>query len=185
MTNLQVTELDRGLLEGVGGPGGERARVDLAVLPVWTDERPLQGLAGLMDWRAAGALSDLIRTRFCDGEAGKSVLLPGERRLPAERLVLVGMGRAEGFDEERAREAARRVVDVVAGLKPRDVLLALPTGEGERAPVEALMEEVADQLRGRAQDGPERTTWWMVAEPGLVPRLRALLEGPPRAAEEA
>ncbi len=184
MNGLQVTALDRGLLAGVHGEAGGRVRVDLAVLPVWTDERPLQGFTGYMDWRMSGRLSDLIRTRFCDGEKGQSVLLPGERRLPADRLVLVGLGPSEGFDDERARHAGRRIVTVAGALRPRDVLLALPVSSAERGPIETLVREVAGEVPQLAHDGPDPATWWMVADPGQVGRLRALLEGPPRAAEE-
>jgi hypothetical protein len=117
------------------------------------------------------------------GSHGEAVLLPGDRRLPARRIVLVGLGPARSFDEAEARRAGQHMVEVAARLGPRDVLLALPTTEIDRPAVEAMLEGVTGGLSGVAED--EAGTWWVVAEAGHAGRLRALLEGPPRAAEEA
>src|SRR5436190_1879228 len=76
-TDIVIAPLTRALLDGVDdGSAGARRRVDLAVLPFFEDERPLQGLAGLVDWRIGGGLSALLRAGFCTGATGEAVLLP-------------------------------------------------------------------------------------------------------------
>lgn len=149
--DIAVAPLSRALLEGVDdGSGGPRRRVDLAVLPFFEDERPLQGLAGLVDWRTGGSLSALLREGFCRGAAGETVLLPGRRTLPMERLVLLGLGPSRAFDRAAAEAAGERLVAVVEGLRPADVLVAMPGRAPERAVVEAVFDGLTRALALRA-----------------------------------
>src|SRR5690606_19534990 len=61
-----VEPLERAVLDGVrefeADPG--RTRVELGLVPVFADERPLVGLAGLIDWRSSGRLSAVLRSGF-------------------------------------------------------------------------------------------------------------------------
>lgn len=189
---LSVSPLERELLGGVVTDPelpDARHRLDVGVLPFFEDERPLQGLAGFVDWRTGGRLSGLLRRGFCSGRPGEAVLMPGVRTLPARRWVLLGLGRSEGFGEQRAHESARAIVSVVMRLRPSDVLMAMPGRVPERAAVEEVFRGLTAGLRAHARDdarardlGPAR--WWVVAESRHVARLRRLLEGPPRAAGE-
>jgi Cytosol aminopeptidase family, N-terminal domain len=149
--DIAVAPLTRALLEGVDdGSGGPRHRVDLAVLPFFEDERPLQGLAGLVDWRTGGSLSALLRRGFCTGAAGEAVLLPGRPTVPMDRLVLLGLGPSRGFDRAAAEAAGERLVTVVEGLVPREVLVAMPGRASERAVVEAVFDGLTRALAMRA-----------------------------------
>lgn len=145
--DIEVAPLSRALLDGVDdGSGGPRRRVDLAVLPCFEDERPLQGLAGLVDWRTSGSLSMLLRSGFCTGAAGEAVLLPGGRELPMERIVLLGLGPSGEFARAEAEATGERLVALVDGLAPRDVLVAMPGRAPERAVVEAVFDGLTRAL---------------------------------------
>lgn len=149
--DIVVAPLARALLEGVDdGSGGPRRRVDLGVLPIFEDERPLQGLAGLVDWRTGGRLSALLRSGFCTGAASEAVLVPGCRTLPVERLVLLGLGPSRAFDRAAAERAGERLVALVEGLRPDDVLVAMPGRASERAVVEAVFDGLTRALALRA-----------------------------------
>lgn len=151
---VHVEALERALLDGVKSDGvdlhellsdggseqGGRVRVDLGLVPVFSDERPLLGLAGLIDWRGSGRLSALIRSGFCTATAGEQLLLPCDRRLPIDRLVLVGLGARASFDDAQARAVARQLVKISTGLQARSVLIALPTRGIDRALTEAVFE---------------------------------------------
>ncbi|MBK8236468.1 MAG: hypothetical protein IPK74_13000 [Deltaproteobacteria bacterium] len=139
---LRIEALGRALFDGVDVGEGVRRRVDLGVLLHCEDERPLRGLAALVDWRCSGALSGLLRSGFCTGEPGESVLLPGRRDLPAERWLLFGMGRQDALDPARAKALAERAVACALRLRPRDVLLALPGGNEERELAEAMLSAI-------------------------------------------
>lgn len=146
---LRIERLGRGLLDGVALREGEpRTRVDLGVLAFFADERPLRGLAALVDWRTAGALSSLLRRGFCTGVAHELVLLPGRHDLPIERIVLLGLGPRADLDPDGARRAALDMVAMALRLRPRDVLFALPSGGEERELAEALLAGVVTGLGG-------------------------------------
>ncbi|MHB8421027.1 MAG: macro domain-containing protein [Myxococcales bacterium] len=70
----------------------DRAAVDALVLFVGDEERPLQGLGGLCDWRLCGALSRTLASGWYRGSAGEALLTPTGRRLGASRLFMFGVG---------------------------------------------------------------------------------------------
>jgi hypothetical protein len=100
------------------------------VLPFFSDERPLRGAAGLCDWRLCGRLSRLLQTSRVAGKLGESTLYPpnvsGAKRLPFQRLLLVGLGAADRFDEKAAHEASRLIADKMAKLGPTRYALVPP-----------------------------------------------------------
>lgn len=146
---LRIERLGRDLYDGVARqPGEPRHRVDLAILACFEDERPLRGLAALVDWRTAGAVSRLLREGFCTGRAHELVLLPGRRDLPADRIVLVGLGPRAALDPTAARQAATDAVAMALRLSPTDVLFALPSGGEDRELSEALLGGVVVGLGG-------------------------------------
>lgn len=163
---------------------------DVCLLPWFEDERPLSGLLGLFDWRRSGTLSTLARDGVATGRWDESVLLPAGPTLPASRLVLLGCGRRERFDEAAAEEIGRRAVRVAAGLRPQSVVLALPTAVADRDVIESLFLGVLQQLDARGNDPAEVMTtpahrWWVVVEERYIARLRRLFDGPLRAAVES
>lgn len=142
-----IEALQRAVLDGVHEFEGEpdRIRVDLGLIPVFADERPLQGLAGLMDWRRSGRISGLVRSGFCTGAAGERVLMPGSPGLPVERVVLVGLGPRGEFDKDAARRVAGDLVATATGLGAERVLVALPS-HAERRPAELLFAALTEAI---------------------------------------
>jgi Cytosol aminopeptidase family, N-terminal domain len=174
---VHVEPLVRALLDGVQEPRDatgratgepvivDRLRVDLGVVPVFSDERPLLGLAGLIDWRGSGCLSKLVRSGFCSlgyggqggqGEQGEQVLLPCDRRLPVDRLVLVGLGPREHYDEARARALAEQSVRVALGLQSSTVLIALPSHGKDRTLTEVAFQSLISTIHDRERADQER-----------------------------
>ena len=186
-----VEPLGRALLSGVPafveeGEPPRRCSIDLGIVPLFSDERPLTGLAGFFDWRSSGMLSRLLRTQWCTGGLGETVLMPARRTLPVARIVVFGLGRSALFDAQEARRAASAMVAVAQRLSPRDVMLAMPGKGQERAIVEAVFDAALTALRahgseGEASDARARE-WWVIADPRHVARLKRVLDGPPRAA---
>src|SRR5512133_3223020 len=54
-------------------------------------ERPLQSLAGWVDWRLCGALSRALRDGFYDGGEREALLLPSAGRIGAARVFFFGL----------------------------------------------------------------------------------------------
>jgi hypothetical protein len=76
------------------------------------EERPLQGLAGLVDWRLAGALTRALAGGLYAAAPGEALLLPSTGRLPAARVVVQGL--AAGGGEAGFAAAVSRLAGVVA-----------------------------------------------------------------------
>ncbi len=121
------------------------------VLPFFADERPLRGAAGLCDWRLCGRLSRLLQGGRLDGKFAEATLYPPGRRLPFSRLVLFGLGPGDGFDEKRAREAARKILDVVARLNVKRYAVAPPGRSTGRLSARRAIELYLDEAHAAAR----------------------------------
>lgn len=96
-------------LEFARGPA-DAIQADIVVAGFFSDDRPLRGAAGRLDWRLCGQLSDLLASGFLDGEAGGAVLLPGSGPIRATRVLLLGLGKRREFSLDRAEEAMRDAI---------------------------------------------------------------------------
>ena len=104
----------------------DEAPRDCLVLPVFKDDRPLRGAAGLADWRLCGRLSRLIKANRATAEAGETLLLPPGRRLRFARVLWFGLGDAKGYSDERFRK------DLALDPRRRGQGAASPTGRSRR-----------------------------------------------------
>ena len=84
------------LFEGVEAPGGATGSVDAAL---------------------GGAIRNLIAAGDFDGKTGATALLYTDGKLPAPRVLVVGLGKAEKFDLHAARKAAATAYKALAKLK--------------------------------------------------------------------
>jgi hypothetical protein len=73
-------------------PAIDASASDAVALFVRKGERPLQGLAGLCDWRLCGALSRVVCSGFFQGTLGETLLMPGAGRIPSARVFVFGVG---------------------------------------------------------------------------------------------
>ena len=62
------------------------------IAAVTTDERPMRGLLGLLDWRFEGQISELFRKKFVTGAPGECTYIPVTRAGKTYHLVLLGIG---------------------------------------------------------------------------------------------
>jgi hypothetical protein len=114
-------------------------RYEAVALPFFEDERPLRGAAGLCDWRLCGRLSAILAGGRVTGALGEVTLLPARPRLPFDKMLLVGCGPREGFDEQRFRDVTTATFEAAAGLRLRNLALSLPgRGAGRVAAGEAM-----------------------------------------------
>ena len=128
----------------------ESAR-DCLVLPVFRDDRPLRGAAGLADWRLCGRLSRLIKANRATADAGETMLLPPGRRLRFKRVMWFGLGDTKGYNEDRFRKDLAWILGVVTRAGVADWSLQLPGRAsgliGARRAIEIILEDqlLADQ----------------------------------------
>lgn len=72
-------------------------RIDTLMLLLSDDERPLQGVAGLVDWRMCGRLTELLVSGAITGARGERVLTHTVGRLPVQRVIVFGCGPQDGM----------------------------------------------------------------------------------------
>jgi hypothetical protein len=99
---------------------------EVIIAAVTSDERPLHGLAGLLDWRLAGRISTLIERGFVTGDVAEVVLVPGKPKLPFDKVLLFGVGERAGFSEPVYRVVVERMLSTLEGLRARSAVVELP-----------------------------------------------------------
>jgi hypothetical protein len=141
--------------------------VELLACSVWSDQRPMRGVAGLLDWRLAGALSRLARKGFLAGELGELLFVPGRPRLRFEKVLVFGLGARSGFGEGTFREVLAHLLRALEGLRVRRAVVELP-GRAERlVEAERARELVLESLGG----SEENDVWWLVEPPEAQRRM--------------
>jgi Cytosol aminopeptidase family, N-terminal domain len=123
----------------------DEAKRDALVLPVFKDDRPLRGAAGLADWRMCGRLSRLVKGNKATAEQGESLLLPPGRRLPFARVFWFGLGDAKGYSDERFKKDVKWILDVITKAGISDWAVQLPGRAsgliGARRAIEIVLDE--------------------------------------------
>jgi hypothetical protein len=118
---------------------------DCLVLPVFKDDRPLRGAAGLADWRLCGRLSRLLKSSKATAEAGETMMLPPGRRLRFRRVLWFGLGDAKGYTDDRFRKDVAWIRKVLEDASATDWALQAPGRAsgliGARRAVELMLED--------------------------------------------
>jgi hypothetical protein len=99
---------------------------DTLIVPLPSDERPLRGEAGLVDWRVCGAISEQLVSGYVTAKRGEVVLLPAPRPLAATRLLLVGLGPGRRLQGKGLQRAISLACDKILSLRAGLGLVALP-----------------------------------------------------------
>lgn len=114
------------LLQGAAEPGGATAAVDAA---------------------AGGVVRRALRRGDFTGKRGECLLLyPEAADAPMERVLVVGLGAAEGFDAEAAREVGGAIARQIRALKVKEAATVLH-GADEGAAVEDLARGLAEGIQ--------------------------------------
>lgn len=124
----------------------DEASAEIIVCSVFRDERPLRGLAGLLDWRLAGRLSRLARESFLKGETGETLALPVRPRLPFDKAIVVGLGPLASFNDGVCEKAIGRLFDALAGLRAKKAIVELPGRGADAIRAERAAEIFVDVL---------------------------------------
>jgi hypothetical protein len=138
----------------------DEANVELCACTIWSDERPIRGFAGLLDWRLAGRLSALLKSGFLRGELGETLLLPGKPNLLFEKVLLVGLGPRSGFGDGTFRRSLVRIARTLEGIGVRRAVVELPgRASGAIEPEHAITLTI--ECLGAST---EHDAWWLVED---------------------
>ena len=138
----------------------DEVNVELCACGIWSDERPMRGLAGLLDWRLGGRLSALLKSGFVEGELGESLLVPGKPDVTFEKVLVLGLGSKSGFGDGTFRQSVAKIAHTLEGMRVRRAVVELPgRASGMIAPDHAITLAL-DCLAG----SPEHEAWWLVED---------------------
>ncbi|HEY2370215.1 MAG TPA: M17 family peptidase N-terminal domain-containing protein [Polyangiaceae bacterium] len=149
----------------------DTATAEVIACSAFQDERPLRGLAGLLDWRLAGRLSVLAKNDFLTGAEGEIVLVPGRPYVRFEKILVLGIGPRATFDDGVVRRVLAKLVSALEGLKVRRALVEVPgRPSGKLEPGRA-----AELLLECAENALEDEMWTLVddeaAEKSMAQKL--------------
>jgi len=124
----------------------DRMSADTFAVCLFEEDKPPRGLAGLLDWRLCGRLSDLLVQEQVTGRFREALLLPGYERVPTHRVCVYGLGARSEFTAARAREASWFIADSLHKLRATSFIGSLPgspsTAVAPRARMELFLEEL-------------------------------------------
>jgi hypothetical protein len=127
---------------------------DAMCLCLHSEDWPLKGLPGLVDWRVFGHLSRLAQSGWITCKHGEVMLMPLDGRLPFERLFVIGMGSStNGIDRGRVATGLHGMFDALGKLRIHSAVLHLP-GRPDGLPADVAMRIVLD-VAARHQDHDE------------------------------
>jgi leucyl aminopeptidase len=123
----------------------QQTDADAVVVNLFKGVRQPGGATGAVDKALGGAISELIAGGDFKGKLGETAVLYPRGAIPPRRVVLVGLGEAEGFDLEKVRKASaaaakkakqlgvKRLATIVhgagiGGLEPQDAAQATVEG---------------------------------------------------------
>jgi Cytosol aminopeptidase family, N-terminal domain len=99
---LRLTSPDLATVESAPG--------ELLSFAAYTNEVPLQGIGGMVDFRLASRISRLWDGCFFGAAAGELLLLPGGIKLAFSHILVVGCGQREPLSQGVARDHYGRVM---------------------------------------------------------------------------
>ncbi|MBC7792585.1 MAG: peptidase M17 [Clostridia bacterium] len=157
--NRKRSKVIPGTLDGLDAWMG-----DAIGLFIFSDVKPLAGVAGFVDWRACGALSRTLEGHNFEGARGESMLLSAKMRSSYRRLFVFGLGSTSDVDAGIMRNECRKAVQAMKDAGVVEISLAAPASRSKkdlekefvRAAATAIfselsavfVEEVNDELAG-------------------------------------
>ncbi|MCC6623098.1 MAG: hypothetical protein IT385_17705 [Deltaproteobacteria bacterium] len=120
---------------------------DVIVLGTFADERPLEGVTGLVDWRLCGAISSWKLGGLVSGVYGEQLVYPTRGRLSHPTLLLLGLGTRAEHRSDRAFAMAQQAIRTASGLGASSITLGLLGLEQLASPLERTGTKLMGILR--------------------------------------
>jgi len=129
----------------------DRLRCEALALPLLTDERPLRGALGIVDWRLCGLVSRLVLRGSVSTAPLSTTLVPGRPKLVVDKVFLFGAGGSGELDEARQRKLVEHMLDTAIAAGVRTTALVLPGRGTDLVSPAAAMEILVSVARARGE----------------------------------
>ena len=110
----------------------------------FSDQKPLEGPAALLDWRLNGQLTRMLLDGEVQGRAGEHVMLQNNGKFKADWILFVGGGKWHGLCQETHAALVRHMLSVACQAGFKDVSLAFMPHEEMTAKV--LQQQIKDAM---------------------------------------
>ncbi|MDH5641382.1 MAG: leucyl aminopeptidase, partial [Nitrospira sp.] len=124
----------------VGSPVKEAT--DVLILLLCERDGVLEQDAAAVDKALGGALSDLFKSNEFDGKTGELALLHTQRKIPAKRVLLAGLGKQSSLGLDTIRQAMGYAIKRVKHVKAASCTVAIPAV----APADSTLIDVAQAI---------------------------------------
>jgi len=108
----------------------------------FSDQRPLEGAAGLLDWRLGGMLTRQLQQGLLSGTLGEQAVFRSNGKIAADWVLFLGVGSLVGFDTLRQVEALKRLWQVHLRAGWDKVAVAIQQAD---ARIDRLLQPLAEQ----------------------------------------
>ncbi|MGB3717228.1 MAG: M17 family peptidase N-terminal domain-containing protein, partial [Candidatus Promineifilaceae bacterium] len=98
------------MIVGVKEGSIQKSTADTIVVNLFEDVTNPGGATGAVDSALEGAISELVANGDLSGAAGEVGILYPRGAIPAKRVLVVGLGKADNFDQEGVRKAAATAI---------------------------------------------------------------------------
>jgi len=124
------------------------------VLGLWhfSDEMPLKGLAGLLDWRLDGRLSEFVLSGMITGQWGEKVLIGSLKALPDKTVIVLGLGPMKEFDSKRIYDAGMIMSRTSMSLGKDTICMPLPGSGIKGVDTVVVAEKLLEGFAGEIGD---------------------------------
>jgi len=123
---------------------------DVLVSGFFTDEKPLKGSSGWIDWRLNGMVSRFVIEKKLTGDWKEMTLVLSQGRIMPRMILFLGLGKRNEYSYLRLRELAPHLLVTLKRLDTLNVCLSLPYKESYNVDcgklAEVLIEGIVDCL---------------------------------------
>ena len=114
------------------------AKVDLLAIGIASDAKKLSSVAAAVNEKLAGAIDEVLKVGDFKAKANSTVVLYTNGKIPAARVLLVGLGERKKITIDTLRKAASMAANSAVSLNCESVALALATGAGKKFKADQL-----------------------------------------------
>jgi hypothetical protein len=123
---------------------------DVLVAGFFSDEKPLKGSSGWIDWRLNGILSRFLIEKRLTGSWKETTLIPSHGRIVPRMILLIGLGNVKEYSYLRVRELSFYLLKTLQKLNTFNICFSLPYDAPYNVDcgklIEVLIEGITDCL---------------------------------------
>lgn len=137
MTALEIVDLPADRLPGA-----------VLAVPMFEDQRPLEGPVAVVDWRLDGALTRMVIAGELSGRNGERLALQSNHKFASPWILVLGCGRWRSINRDSYMLLIERLLKLAAKAGMSELALCLPPADGVDAPeLERMVREALIGLR--------------------------------------